>query len=94
MADIIRMDPDVVIDMGSRLGTAAQIIQVMDIAFMGISTLLIATGFGAAIGSKYIGKYHNIVVEIHKKCDELEGDLKQSAEAYRNGDAQGATKFH
>lgn len=94
MADIIRMDPDVVIDMGDRLGTASQIIQIMDIAFMAICGVLTATGFGAPIAAKYMGKYHNIVVDIYQKCDELDTDLKQSAEAYRNGDAQGATKFY
>jgi hypothetical protein len=93
MADIL-MNYDKVEDMANKLGTAGDVINILDMVLTAISYLLIATGFGAAIGQNYLSNYKSKVKELADKCQELDGDLKESVQAYQRGDAMGATRFY
>jgi hypothetical protein len=92
MADVL-IDYDAVNGMADTLGSAGDIIQVLDIVLTGVSMVLIATGFGAPIGQKYLGNYKSKVIDLYKKCEELDKDLKEAVVAIQNGDEQGSKKF-
>jgi len=92
MADVL-IDYDAVTGMADTLGTTGEVIEALDLVLTAIAGVLIATGFGAPIGSKYLGQYKKIVIDLYKKCDELDGDLKAAVTAIQNGDEKGSRKF-
>lgn len=92
MADVL-IDYDAVNNMADTLGATGDVIQVLDVVMTGISTFLIATGFGAPIGAKYLGNYKSKVVDLYQKCQELDQDLKAAVVAIQNGDREGSRKF-
>lgn len=92
MADVL-IDYDAVNDMADTLGTTGDVVQVLDVVMTAISYVLIATGFGAPVGQKYLGHYKQIVTDLYKKCQELDGDLKQAVVSIQNGDEKGSKKF-
>jgi hypothetical protein len=92
MADVL-IDYDAVNSFADTLGTTGDVIQVLDVVLTGVSMVLIATGFGAAIGSKYLGTYKQHVIDLYNKCAELDGDLKAAVVAIQNGDEKGSRKF-
>jgi hypothetical protein len=92
MADVL-IDYDAVNSMGDTLGTTGDVVEVLDLVFTGLSMVLIATGFGAAIGQKYLGNYKSKVIDLYKKCHELDTDLHDAVTALQNGDEKGSKKF-
>lgn len=92
MADVL-IDYDAVNSMADTLGTTGDVIQVLDVVLTAVSMVLIATGFGAPIGSKYLGQYKQHVIDLYNKCSELDGDLKAAVVAIQNGDEKGSRKF-
>jgi hypothetical protein len=91
MADI-KIDYDAVNGMGDTLGTLGDIVNVLDVVFTALATILIATGFGAAIGGKYMSR-KPAVKKLIDKCHELDKDLKAAVTSIQNGDTQGANRF-
>jgi hypothetical protein len=61
MADVL-IDYDAVGSMADTLGTTGEVIEALDLVLTAIAGILIATGFGAPIGSKYLGQYKKIVI--------------------------------
>lgn len=91
MADV-KIDYDAVNGMGDTLGSLGDVINILDIVFTVLASILIATGFGAPIGGKYMSRKPT-VKKLIDKCHELDQDLHGAVTAIQNGDAQGSRKF-
>lgn len=92
MADVV-IDYDAVNSMADTLGTTGDVVEVLDLVLTGVAMVLIATGFGSPIGQKYLGNYKPKVIDLYKKCRELDKDLKEAVIAIQNGDEKGSKKF-
>ena len=92
MADV-QIDYDQVNGMGDTLGKAGEVITVLDTVLTAVAGVLVATGFGAPIGAKYLGEIRPKVEKLAEKCKELDTDLHAAVIAIQNGDLQGSRKF-
>jgi hypothetical protein len=49
---------------------------------------------GAAAVAQFIDQIRPHIEQMSEKCQEINGDLDASIDAYERGDQQGATKFY
>ncbi|MFM8319960.1 MAG: type VII secretion target [Chloroflexota bacterium] len=98
MADEIFMDvPKVKEIAGSFKGMNEQLKQASKVLQMNVAMLKASALVGMAGNLALAHFLEGLQPQIERyaaHCEEIAGDLEQSAEAYERGDAQGAAKFH
>ena len=97
MADVI-MDVPAVLSMSDRFNQMGNVLKEIDNALEICMTILQTTAFIGLVGGAAVARYLNtlkpVIEKFSDKSFELSVDLKAAVEAFQNGDAEGATKFH
>jgi len=94
----VYMDTDAVRGFAKTFGTISDVLNNINNVLQTLSTVLKTTAFIGLVGgfavAHYIDQIRPRIEDIAEKCEELDGDLKASADAYERGDEQGSTRFH
>lgn len=94
----VYMDIPAVRGMAKTFGTIADVLQAVNKAMQTLSNILKATAFVGLVGgyavAQYIDSIRPQIEDMAEKCEELDKDLKASADAYERGDELGSTRFH
>lgn len=97
MADVI-MDVPAVNSMADRFGQMGTVLKEINNVLEVCMTILQTTAFVGLVGgvaiARYLGSLKPVIEKFSEKSFELSNDLKAAAEAFQNGDAEGATKFY
>ena len=94
----VYMDTDAVRGMAKTFGTIGEVLNAVNKTLQTLSNVLKATAFIGLVGgyavAQYIDTIRPQIEDIAEKCEELDGDLKASVDAYERGDELGSTRFH
>jgi hypothetical protein len=97
MAEEVYMDVPQVEAMAKSFGTAGEVLAGVANTLEVISSTLKATAFVGLVGgyavSAYLDRIAPRMSQAAQKMDELQNDINSAANAYRNGDALGSTRF-
>lgn len=94
----IFMDVTAVKGMSSRFGEMGENLNRVSSGIEATLTVLKTTAFignfGSFVVQNYLENLKKAIDNFAAKCEEMAGDLQNSAEAYERGDAAGAARFH
>lgn len=96
--DQVYMDVPAVRDMAKAFGTISEVLQnvvkVLEMLIMTLKTTAFIGLVGGAAVAQFLEMIKPHIENLAEKCEEINGDLDKSADAYERGDALGATRFY
>jgi hypothetical protein len=98
MADEVYINVPAVRDMARSFGTISEVLTTVNKVLEALSTTLKVTAFIGLVGGAAVAQFIDMIrphiEQMAEKCQELNGDLNASLDAYERGDQQGATRFY